>query len=69
MNKVFDRLIIMLVLSAMFSAFATPVFADAPTQDKQPTKYEVKFMENMIDHPAMSVLMAEMCTRNLFIPN
>ena len=52
----------MLVLAAMFSAFATPVFADAPAPDKQTAKYEIKFMENMIDHHAMAVMMAQMCT-------
>jgi uncharacterized protein (DUF305 family) len=61
MNKLFYRSIVVLVLAAMFAAFATPVFADAPAPDKQTAKYEIKFMENMIDHHAMAVMMAEMC--------
>lgn len=61
MNKLFYRSIVVLVLAAMFAAFATPVFADAPAPDKQTAKYEIKFMENMIDHHAMAVMMAHMC--------
>jgi uncharacterized protein (DUF305 family) len=61
MNKLFYRSIVVLVLAAMFAAFATPVFADAPAPDKQTAKYEIKFMENMIDHHAMAIMMAEMC--------
>lgn len=61
MNKLFYRSIVILVLAAMFAALATPARADAPAPDKQTAKYEVKFMENMIDHHAMAVMMAEMC--------
>ena len=61
MNKLFYRSIVMLVLGAMFAALATPVFADAPAPDKHTAKYEIKFMENMIDHHAMAVMMAHMC--------
>jgi len=62
MKKLFSRSITLLVFVAMIAAFATPVFADAPAPDKQTSKYEIKFMENMIDHHAMAIMMAEMCT-------
>jgi uncharacterized protein (DUF305 family) len=62
MNKLFYRSIVILVLAAMFAAFATPALADAPAPDQQTAKYEIKFMQNMIDHHAMAVMMAEMCT-------
>ena len=62
MNKLFYRSIVTLFLAAMFAAFATPALADAPAPDQQTAKYEIKFMENMIDHHAMAVMMAEMCT-------
>lgn len=68
MNKVFYRSTIVLVLAAMVAAFTTPVFADAPAPDKQTAKYEVKFMENMIDHHAMAVMMAQMCTMKAIHP-
>lgn len=62
MNKLFYRSIVILVLAVMFAAFSTPALADAPAPDKQTAKYEIKFMENMTDHHAMAVMMAEMCT-------
>ena len=61
MNKLFYRSVVVLVLAAMFAAFVTPVLADASAPDKQTAKYEIKFMENMIDHHAMAIMMAEMC--------
>jgi uncharacterized protein (DUF305 family) len=60
-KRLYRPMIVLIVLAAMFAAFATPVLADAPAPDKQTAKYEIKFMENMIDHHAMAVMMAEMC--------
>ena len=68
MNKLFYRSIIVLVLAAMLAAFATPVLADAPAPDKKTATFEVKFMENMIDHHAMAIMMAEMCTMQALHP-
>jgi uncharacterized protein (DUF305 family) len=53
------RIITILVLA--FSVVVRPVFADAPAPEKQTAKYEIKFMEGMIDHHMMAVMMAEMC--------
>lgn len=62
MNKHVKRSIVILtLLASLMMAFATPVLADAPAPDQQTSKYEIKFMENMIDHHAMAVMMAEMC--------
>ena len=61
MNRLFYRFVVVLVLAAMWTAFAIPVSADAPAPDKQTAKYEIRFTENMIDHHAMAVMMAEMC--------
>lgn len=52
----------------MLAAFATPVSADAPAPDKQTAQFEIHFMENMMDHHAMAVMMAEMCTMNAIHP-
>ena len=68
MNKVLYRSIVMLVLATLFAAFATPVLADAPAPDKQTAKFEIKFMEGMIDHHAMAIMMAEMCTMKAIHP-
>lgn len=68
MNKIFFRSVVVLVLAAMLAAFATPVLADAPAPDKQTAKYELKFMENMIDHHAMAIMMAEMCLMKAIHP-
>ena len=60
MNKHVKRSIVVLtLLASMMMAFATPVLADAPAPDQQTSKYEIKFMENMIDHHAMAVMRAE----------
>lgn len=58
----------MLVLAAMLASFAGPVLADAPAPDKQTAKFEIRFMENMIDHHAMAIMMAEMCTMKAMHP-
>ena len=42
-------------------AAATPAFAAGPAPDDKTAKYEIKFMQNMIDHHAMAVMMGEMC--------
>jgi uncharacterized protein (DUF305 family) len=68
MNKLFYRTMIMLTLVAMFAVFVTPVAADAPAPDKQTAKYEIDFMEGMIDHHAMAVMMAEMCLMKAIHP-
>lgn len=38
-----------------------PARAEAPAQEQQTAQYEVKFMQGMIDHHAMAVMMGEMC--------
>lgn len=69
MNMRFNRLVIVFtLLAAMVAAFVSPALADAPAPDKQTTKYEIKFMESMIDHHAMAVMMAEMCTMKAIHP-
>lgn len=51
---------VLLVLSLAF-AVVTPAFADAPAPEKSAAKYEIDFMQDMIDHHMMAVMMAEMC--------
>lgn len=68
--KLFYRsLLVFMLVAAVFAGFATPVSADAPAPDKQTAKYEIKFMENMIDHHAMAVMMAEMCLMKAVHPD
>ena len=69
MSKLVTQSIVVLtLLASMMAAFATPVLADAPAPDQQTAEYEIKFMENMIDHHAMAVMMAEMCTMKAIHP-
>lgn len=62
MKQLFCRsLIAIALIASLFAAFTTPVLADAPSPDKKTAKFEITFMEGMIDHHAMAVMMAEMC--------
>lgn len=51
---------IVLVLALSF-AVVSPAFASAPAPDKSTAKFEIEFMQDMIDHHMMAVMMAEMC--------
>ena len=51
---------LLLVLALAF-AVVTPAVADAPAPDKSTGKFEIKFMEGMIDHHMMAVMEAELC--------
>lgn len=45
----------------MMLVITTPALAAGPAPDDKTTKYEIKFMQNMIDHHAMAIMMGEMC--------
>ncbi len=68
-NLLYRSAVVMMLLTAMFAVFASPVLADAPAPDEQMAKYEIKFMEDMIDHHAMAVMMAEMCLMKAVHPD
>ena len=40
---------------------AAPAVADGPAPKRAQRQFEIRFMEDMIDHHAMAVMMAEMC--------
>jgi uncharacterized protein (DUF305 family) len=40
---------------------ATPLLAEAPASDNSTARYEVTFLQSMIDHHAMAVETAELC--------
>jgi len=48
----FRSLISLFIILVVAFSSAQPALADAPEPDKQTAKYEIKFMENMIDHHA-----------------
>ena len=50
-----------LLVFALSFAVVTPAFADAPAPEKSAAKFEIDFMQDMIDHHLMAVMMAEMC--------
>lgn len=51
---------ILLVLALAF-AVVTSAFAGAPAPEKATAKFEIDFMQDMIDHHMMAVMHAEMC--------
>jgi uncharacterized protein (DUF305 family) len=56
------RILCALALALATLAFvAAPAGADAPAPDKATAKFEISFMQDMIDHHHMAVMMAEMC--------
>ena len=56
------RLLFALATAAgIFTAAPPPARADGPAPDKATAKYEIRFMQDMIDHHHMAVMMAEQC--------
>ncbi|HEU5103254.1 MAG TPA: DUF305 domain-containing protein [Roseiflexaceae bacterium] len=56
------RLLLTLVLAlGVFALAAPPAVASAPAPDKSTANFEIDFMQDMIDHHAMAVEMAELC--------
>ncbi|MHB1131620.1 MAG: DUF305 domain-containing protein [Chloroflexota bacterium] len=54
-------LLVLAVLLLAFGPLASPAAASAPAPDTATAKFEVRFMEDMIEHHMMAVEMAEMC--------
>jgi uncharacterized protein (DUF305 family) len=52
------RVLIGLVLAL---SVAVPAFADAPAPEQSTAKYEIDFMQDMIDHHMMAIMQAEVC--------
>jgi uncharacterized protein (DUF305 family) len=53
----------MALLVALYAFFVTarPAVSEGPAPTRQAVRFEIKFMEGMIDHHAMAVMMAELC--------
>jgi uncharacterized protein (DUF305 family) len=49
------------VAAAALFLNADQAVASAPAPDQQTSKYEIRFLTNMIDHHSMAVMMAELC--------
>lgn len=49
------------IVAALAAALAAPVAASAPASDPAAARFEVRFMETMIDHHTMAIEMAELC--------
>lgn len=49
-------------------AWSSAVVADQPAPSKSIAKYEIRFMENMIDHHTMALEMARICLTNAVHP-
>lgn len=56
------------VTAMVLAALTFPAAASAPAPTQQQAKFEVRFMENMIDHHSMAVMMAQMCLQKATHP-
>jgi uncharacterized protein (DUF305 family) len=56
------------LIAVVLVAAVQPARAEAPAPDPQTARYEVRFLEGMIDHHAMAVMMAEMCLHHAVHP-
>ena len=51
----------LLLTAAIALAVVSSAFASAPAPNKSTAKFEIKFMEDMIDHHMMAIMQAEVC--------
>lgn len=51
----------LVLVLALAAAVATPALADDPAPAKSAARFEVKFMQDMIDHHMMAIMEAELC--------
>ena len=59
------RLLFTLILVLGVLAVApTPATASALASDKSTAKFEIDFMQDLVDHHAMAVEMVDLCLRN-----
>jgi uncharacterized protein (DUF305 family) len=49
------------VLTCLVLSLAVPALASAPAPEPSAARFEVRFMETMIDHHHMAIMMAHMC--------
>jgi len=56
--KIFRSVLLALTILVVAAA---PVSASQPAPEKSTAKFEIDFLQDMIDHHAMAVMMAEMC--------
>jgi len=59
---------IVLLALTLFAVGAAPAVASQPAPDKSTAKFEIDFMQDMIDHHAMAVMMADMCLQKAVHP-
>jgi uncharacterized protein (DUF305 family) len=57
------RIALVLPMALIFAAAATPAqtATSGPAPDRATARYEIDFMQDMIDHHAMAIEMAQMC--------
>ncbi|MHB1133223.1 MAG: DUF305 domain-containing protein [Chloroflexota bacterium] len=60
--------VLLAVLAMVLGLLATPAGASAPAPDTATAKFEVRFMQDMIEHHMMAVEMAEMCVEEAVHP-
>jgi uncharacterized protein (DUF305 family) len=55
------NVVVMILTVGVFSVLVKPVAANEPAPRTATARYEIGFMEDMIDHHMMAVLMARLC--------
>jgi uncharacterized protein (DUF305 family) len=58
------RLVLLFALALLALGGTNRATGSAPAPDLGTSNYEIRFMENMIDHHAMAVMMAGICQQN-----
>ncbi len=65
MKSVYSKL---MTASLAFGMLALPAAGNAPVPTQQQSKFEIRFMENMIDHHMMAVMMSQICLQKAVHP-
>ena len=60
-TKLSRTLFSLLLMLALAFSVVTPALADAPAPEKSTAKFEIDFMQDMIDHHMMAIMEAEVC--------
>lgn len=58
-RSIAPRVVGTLMVAAILST--TPILGSAPAPSQRQARFEIRFMQNMIDHHAMAIMMAQVC--------
>lgn len=58
----------MLAMWTLVTVLAVPAVAATPAPTQQQSRFEIRFMEDMIDHHMMAIMMSQMCLQKAVHP-